>query len=356
MTLVAKLQALVAAPEQWGCAHVAHQSRRKPGVSPTCRAKASVRVGQIRTHCTPFWIDQSDSALHKGHVILPVSLMSKPPKLTDRTALLAHRARARVLGSDDLHKIATHEIEERLQDVNKTFTKPVLVGHAPACLQGAFPSAQVVDDEELLPLESAAHDLVIHAFGLHWASDPVGQLVQSRLALVPDGLFVGVMFGGQTLFELRSVLAEAEASLTSGISPRVVPFADVRALGDLLLRAGFALPVADTVRIELSFASIRDLARTLRRMGETNALDARLRTPTPAAFWARAEDIYRTHFPDKNSKDKIVATFELVFLTGWAPHESQQKPLSPGAAKTRLADALGVPEFDSGDVTKPPKR
>ncbi len=286
---------------------------------------------------------------------LPVT-MSNPPKLTDRSALISHRARALLLGESELHKIATTEIEERLQDVNKTFTKPIIIGHAPSILRDAFPEAPVIEDDDTLQVEPASRDLAIHAFGLHWANDPVGQMVQSRLALEPDGLFVGVLFGGQTLFELRSVLAESETSLSGGISPRVAPLADVRALGDLLIRAGFALPVADTLRVELSFSSIQDLAKALRRMGETNALNARLRTPTRPSFWSLANEVYRRHFPATDDKTRITATFELVFVTGWAPHESQQKPLSPGSAKQRLADALNVPELNSGDVTKPPQR
>ena len=282
--------------------------------------------------------------------------MTKPPKLTDRSALEAHRARASLMGESELHKIAVIEVEERLQDVNKKFTKPLIVGHAPNVLRDAFPDAHVISDDDQLQIEPGSHDLVIHAFGLHWASDPVGQMVQCRLALKPDGLFIGVLFGGQTLFELRSVLADTEAAIVGGISPRVAPLADVRALGDLLLRAGFALPVADTLRADLSFNSIRELARTLRQMGETNALNDRLRLPMRPSFWTRAAETYRSHFPAHTDDARIGATFELVFLTGWAPHESQQKPLFPGSAKQRLADALSVPELNSGDVTKPPKR
>lgn len=282
--------------------------------------------------------------------------MSSPPKLTDRNALTAHRGRASSPNNEDLHRIAASEIEERLQDVNKEFTTPLLIGHVPRAIQMVFPGAPIVEDDETITVERHAHDLVIHSFGLHWANDPVGQMVQSRLALVPDGLFLGVLFGGQTLHELRSVLAETETTLSGGISPRVAPMADVRAMGDLLLRAGFALPVADTVTIVRTFRSIQDLTSCLRRLGETNSLSARLRTPTKRDFWRMADTVYRDHFPAKDTNNGIVATFELVFVTGWAPHESQQKPLSPGTAKQRLSDALGVPELDSGDVAKPPKR
>ncbi len=282
--------------------------------------------------------------------------MTEPPRLTDRTALGAHRARALTLGVSDLHKSAVREIEERLADINKSFTKPVIVGHAPEPLGRFFPDAPVIPDGERLDLRPETHDLVIHAFGLHWADDPIGQMVQSRLALVPDGLFLGVLFGGQTLVELRSVLAEAEAALFGGISPRVAPLADVRTLGDLLVRAGFALPVADTLRVNRSFASITDLAQCLRQLGETNALDARQRHLGSKRFWDEAERIYCAHFPGDIGDGSISASFELVFVTGWAPDDSQQKPLRPGAATTRLADALGVPELDSGDTVAPSKR
>ena len=198
--------------------------------------------------------------------------MSETPNLTDRHALTQHRDRAANLGHADLHELAAVEIEERLQDVNKSFTKPLLVGHIPQALRLRFPDAQIIEDTDRLEIEPGAHDLVIHAFGLHWANDPVGQMVQCRLALEPDGLFPGVLFAGQTLAELRIALAEAETSLYGGLSPRVAPLADVRALGDLLLRAGLALPVADSLRADSEFASLMALARELRLLGETNAL------------------------------------------------------------------------------------
>ena len=282
--------------------------------------------------------------------------MSAPPKLTDRKALTAHRTRACAMDDDELHKIATFEIDERLQDVNKEFINPALVGHVPLGLRDVFPHAPTVKDDDIIQLERGAHDLVVHSFGLHWANDPVGQMVQSRLALVPDGLFLGILFGGQTLNELRSVLAETETRLLGGISPRVAPMADVRAMGDLLLRAGFALPVADTVSIVRTFESVKDLARCLRKLGETNALDARIRSASRLDFWQSAEALYSEYFPALDGKNGISATFELIFVTGWAPHDSQQKPMSPGTAKQRLSDALGVTELGSGDVAKPPRR
>lgn len=277
--------------------------------------------------------------------------MSQAPKLTDRKALDLHRVRAR---GGKLHDIAADEIKERLADIKKSFTKPVIVGHATDALKALFPEAPVVADSDRLALEPHAHDLVIHAFGLHWADDPVGQMVQSRLALEPDGLFIAVMFGGQTLTELRSVLAEVETRIYGGLSPRVAPLADVRMLGDLMLRAGLALPVADTISIARGYPSLASLAQDLRDHGEGNALHARRRALVSPAFWQAAEETYRTHFP--GPEDGITATFELVFLTGWAPDDSQQKPMRSGSATTRLADALGVPELPTGDAPAPKNR
>ncbi len=186
---------------------------------------------------------------------------------------------------------------------------------------------------------------------LQWADDPVGQLVQARRALRPDGLFLAVFPGGQTLSELRAALAEAETALRGGLSPRVAPMGELRDLGGLLQRSGFALPVADTAPLTVTYRSALHLMRDLRAMGETNALAARDRRFAPRALFARAAEIYHAHFAA--DADRVRATFELVFLTGWAPDESQQKPMRPGSAKARLADALGVPERPVPDPATP---
>lgn len=226
--------------------------------------------------------------------------------------------------------------------VNRTFTDPVIVTDYPDVWAGLQSGASVIEGAETLPLALAAHDLVIHAMGLHWANDPVGQLIQSRRALAPDGLFIGVLFGGQTLQELRSCLAEAEIQVMGGLSPRVAPMAEVRDLGALLQRADFALPVADTLTQRVEYADIWHLMRDLRAMGEGNALAGRLRQPTPRAVFERAQDIYQSNFG--TGSGRITATFELIFLTGWAPADNQPKPLRPGSAQQRLADALNVAE------------
>lgn len=198
--------------------------------------------------------------------------------------------------------------------------------------------------KEALDLEPGAYDLVVHAMGLHWADDPVGQVVQCARALQPDGLFLSAAFGGTTLTELRQAMTQAEAQVMGGLSPRVAPMAEVRDMGALLQRAGLALPVADTLRKSVTYANAIALMHDLRAMGETNALDGRHKAIPPRALFPTMAAIYADLFPAE--ENRIHASFELVFLTGWAPHESQQKPLRPGAATSRLADALNVPEID----------
>ncbi|MBS1302478.1 SAM-dependent methyltransferase [Loktanella sp. SALINAS62] len=265
--------------------------------------------------------------------------MSAMQPLTDRTALLRYRARAT---QTFLRDRAIADIEERLEEINRSFTQVAIVTPRPDQWQDRFPAAQIVADEDILDLPQGAFDLVIHDLSLHWAQDLVGQLVQSRRALVADGLFVATLFGGQTLNELRSVMAQAESQVTGGLSPRVAPMAEIRDLGGLLQRAGFALPVADSDVIRVTYADTTALMHDLRAMGETNALTDRLRRPTRRSVMQRAAQLYADHFSDADGR--ISATFEIVTLTGWCPSDNQQKPLRPGSAKTRLADALGVPE------------
>ncbi|SFO95844.1 methyltransferase domain-containing protein [Tranquillimonas alkanivorans] len=274
--------------------------------------------------------------------------MQRPPELTDRHALSAHRRRAARMDEPAwfLHDEAKLELQERLSEVNRTFTDAALVTGHPELWRDAVPGARVVEDTDVLDLAPQSLDLLVHAMSLHWANDPVGQLVQALRALRPDGLFVGVMFGGQTLSELRTALAEAEARVTGGLSPRVAPMAEIRDLGGLLQRAGFALPVADSLKLPVRYRSALHLMHDLRAMGETNALAARDRRAPPRALFGACEAVYAENFTDG---DRMLATFELVFLAGWAPDESQQKPLRPGSAQQRLADALGVEEKPAED-------
>jgi SAM-dependent methyltransferase len=271
--------------------------------------------------------------------------MTAPPLLTDRKALTLHRQRASALF---LQQEVVDEVQERLAEVNRTFTAPVVVTGFPQLWQN-YPTKA---DAEVLGLEQAGHDLVVHALALHWANDPVGQLVQCRRALQADGLFLGLMFGGQTLHELRAALAEAESQVTGGLSPRVLPMGEIRDLGGLLGRAGFALPVADSFTKTVMYKDAFHLMRDLRAMGEGNALQARLRHPTRRAVLQRTAEIYAERFA--TAEGLIPATFEIICLTGWAPHDSQQKPLRPGSAAARLAEALNAAEMPlprSGDQT-----
>ena len=269
-----------------------------------------------------------------------------PPKLTNRAQLAQNRRRATADGMF-LQELAADEVKDRLTEVNRTFTKPAIVTGFPDVWAESFPDAVIVPDDDILSLEPGAHDLVIHGLSLHWANDPVGQIIQSRRALINDGLFMGVMFGGQTLSELRAILSEVEVARTGGLSPRVVPMGEIRDLGALLQRSGLALPVADSAVRQVTYADSYALMRDLKAMGERNALDQRLISPLNRAFFDDVKTRYAQHFPADDNR--ITASFEMIFLTGWAPDESQQKPLRPGSAAARLADALGTDETKLSD-------
>ncbi|WP_374327672.1 methyltransferase domain-containing protein [Paracoccus pantotrophus] len=266
---------------------------------------------------------------------------SSVPGLTDRRALERNRARALRLGPVDfLHRIVADEIEDRLAEVNRRFSAVAVVTGQPQFWRDAMPSAAIVADTPVLALEPGAHDLVIHALALHWAEDPVGQIAQAARALRPDGLFIAACPGGRSLHELRDALTRAEAEVTGGLSPRVLPMGEIRDLGGLLPRAGLALPVADQITQIASYRSLFHLARDLRAMGEGNALAQRLRRPTRRDVLLRAAALYAENHPDPQDETRIRATFDLVFLTGWAPDACQQKPLRPGSARMPLAEAL----------------
>lgn len=272
--------------------------------------------------------------------------MSSPPKLTDPAALARNRARSRP-DAMFLHDLAVDDIQDRLSVVNRTFTAPAVVTGFPQIWRDLITGAVMVPDDDTLALEPGAHDLVVHAMSLHWANDPVGQLIQCRRALKPDGLFLSISFAGETLNELRACLAESEIALRGGLSPRVAPMADLRDLGGLMQRAGFALPVADLMPVPVRYATLPRLMRDLRGMGEGNALAARDRRFAPRDLFAQAARRYAEAFPDPEGG--LRASFEFAVLTGWAPAESQPKPLRPGSAQQRLADALGTPEIKLPD-------
>ncbi len=278
-------------------------------------------------------------------------MQTPPPDLFDTALLARRRARAeRLGGADFLHEAVALEIKERLNEVNRSFRDAAVIGPRAELWAEtlALPGAVTkIVDADILPLEDAAYDLVVHGLALHWANDPVGQLVQARRALRPDGLFLGALFGGETLHELRSALAEAEVETLGGLSPRVSPMGEIRDLGGLLQRAGLALPVADSQRFDVTYASPVALMRDLRAMGETNVMTERLRRPMRREMLDRASALYAERFGLTDGR--VPATFDVIFLTGWAPAPDQPKPLRPGSAQARLAEAFGMHERSAGE-------
>jgi SAM-dependent methyltransferase len=196
---------------------------------------------------------------------------------------------------------------------------------------------------DAVPLEPQSVNLIVSPLSLHVTNDTPGVFIQIRRALKPDGLFLAAVPGSGTLQELREALLAAESETSGGASPRVIPFADVRDLGALLQRAGFALPVADTENYTVRYDTMFGLMRDLRAMGMANPLVGRSRTPLRRETLVRAAEIYAERFSDPDGR--IRATFSIVYLAGWAPHENQQKPLKPGSAKVRIADALKTQEI-----------
>jgi SAM-dependent methyltransferase len=206
---------------------------------------------------------------------------------------------------------------------------------------------RVVADEEALPFADNTLDLVVSGLSLQAVNDLPGALAQVRRALKPDGLFLAALLGGDTLAELRQSFAMAESELDGGVSPRVAPFPDLRDLGSLLQRAGFTLPVTDVDRITVRYATPLGLLHDLRRMGAANPLVERRRVPLRRATLMRAMEVYAARFADPDGR--VRASFDIMWLSGWSPHESQQQPLRPGSAKQRLADALGTTEIAAGE-------
>ena len=295
---------------------------------------------------------------------------SPSPLIFDRRLLRVRYRRAVAAGPETflLDRVA-EDLSERLGAVLRRFDLVLDLGTPGDALRtalanvssvgsviaarAALPSSNtgtagfVVADEEALPFRSAAFDLVVSALSLQFVNDLPGALVQIRRVLKPDGLFVAALAGGDTLTELRQSFAAAESEIEGGISPRVAPFADVRDLGALLQRAGFALPVTDVDRITVRYGSVFGLMHDLRRMGATSALIDRRRVPLRRATLFRMAEIYAERFADPDGR--LRATLEIVWLAGWAPHPSQQQPLKPGSARARLADALGTREISSGE-------
>jgi SAM-dependent methyltransferase len=289
----------------------------------------------------------------------------------DRALVRRRRARAAAgFGAFDFLKNEIAErIVERLEPIQRRFDLVLDLGahHGALARQivGQFGAAHVitldmahafaqasgpltiVGDEEALPIADQCLDLVVSALSLHWVNDLPGTLIQINRALKPDGLFIASLFGLGTLVELREALMAAELEISGGSAPHISPFLDARDGAGLLQRAGFALPVAERDSLTVTYADPLALMRDLRGMGETNCLIDRDRRPLRRAVLGRALEIYAERYA--NPDGRIRATFEIVTLTGWAPHEAQQKPLLPGSAKTRLAKALGTIEQSAGE-------
>lgn len=292
--------------------------------------------------------------------------MTSPPPLFDRSLLRARRNRAApgAAAHEFLLVRAAEDVLERLSIVKRAFPRVLVAGAhhgvVSRMLEGfpgvteivsldsapdmtvRCPAPQVTADEEALPFGEAGFDLALSLHALHLVNDLPGALVQLRRVLKPDGLLLAVFPGGATLTELRQAWLAAETELRGGASPRVAPFTDVRDAGALLQRAGFALPVADAETITVTYKNPLALMSELKAMGQSNVLVERSRTPVTRRLLMRAADIYAGRFALSNGR--VPATFEILTLTGWVPHESQQKPLKPGSATARLADALGTVE------------
>ncbi|MET4310530.1 SAM-dependent methyltransferase [Bradyrhizobium sp. RT4b] len=265
-----------------------------------------------------------------------------PPALFDRALLHARQRRALAQGEVTflLDRVA-EDMTDRLAAVMREFHAAADLWTPGEGLTGLPSLQRIALDEagvEKLPFAPESLDLVVSALALQFVNDLPGVLAQVRRALKPDGLLLAAMIGGDSLTELRQAFAAAEAECEGGVSPRVAPFADLRDIGALLQRAGFALPVTDVDRVVVRYANAFALMQDLRRMGAANVLIERRRTPTPRATLLRMAEIYAERFADADGR--IRATFDIIWLSGWAPHASQQQPLKPGSAKASLAEAV----------------
>lgn len=295
--------------------------------------------------------------------------MTSVPNIFDHDVYARRRAHARVGAAehDFLLQRVADDFVERLSIVKRQFPLAADIGAHHGVVAGklkghagieqmievsdiaaaAASGARVVSSPETIPLAPHSVDLVVSALSLHLVNDLPGVLTQIRNALRPDGFFLAALLGSETLQELRHAWMLAEEEITGGVSPRVAPFADVRALGGLMQRAGFALPVIDSEVVTVRYASPLVLMRELKGMGASNMLTARRRVPVTRELLLRANEIYAEQFSDDDAR--VRATFEIITLTGWAPHDSQPKPLRPGSAQMRLADVLGTTEHKAGD-------
>lgn len=289
-----------------------------------------------------------------------------PPAIFDRRTVRMRRDRAAksIDGHDFLFASVAESFLERIAFMKRDFARALVLGARDGGLCDALrrrpnteqvvladlstkmlarrTGVRVALDDETLPFAEASFDLVLAPLSLAAVNDLPGALVQIRRVLRPDGLFLAAFYGGETLGELRRAFGEAEAAIEGGMSPRVAPVVDLRDMGGLLQRAGLALPVSDTEILRASYADALALMREIRAMGETSALAKRRRTFLRRTTLGAACDFYRLNFAD--AEGRVIATFEIVSVAAWAPHASQPKPLRPGSAKNRLADALGASE------------
>lgn len=277
--------------------------------------------------------------------------MVDKPHIFDRTLLAQRRQRAAKSFSDYnfLHVRAADVLIDRLHDVTREFENGLSVGAQlealPKIKNRQTIADNVVGAEERFPFEENSLDLIVSNLMLHTVNDLPGALIQMRRALKPDGLFLAAMFGGETLHELRDVIGRTELNLRGGNSPRIFPFADKQQMGALMQRAGFALPVVDSDIFTVTYGALPSLLHDLRGMGESNIIAARDKRYVGRNFFPAAQRIYKEAYGEED--ERIPASFEIIYLTGWAPHQNQQKPLKPGSAKNRLADALGTHEIEA---------
>lgn len=300
--------------------------------------------------------------------------MTDPMLVFDRSLVRRRRERAIPDYADFafLEQEVAERLAERLDDIRRRFPVALELGARSGALGRLLRAGGKVDtliqadlspawareraadgpaaavDEEALPFADGSLDAVFGALSLHWVNDLPGALAQIRRALKPDGLLLMAMLGGDTLVELRDALFEAESEVTGGVSPRVSPFADLRDVAGLLQRAGFALPVADADTIPVTYETAFHLMRDLRGMGEANAVLERRRRFSPRALFARAAEIYAERFAGPDGR--VPARFQVLYLTAWAPSADQPKPLRPGSASARLADAIGGSEVGTGET------
>ena len=310
-----------------------------------------------------------------------IKATNQPSVLFDRLRLGQNRARSQ--HNFTQHNVLFEEVSlqllERLEGINRPFNHILDLGtrnfsvakslskqnpsrfivhsHSTTDVNKLMLSHVCVADDEWLPFRDASFDLIISNLSLHWANDLPGALIQIRRALKPDGFFIAALFGGETLRELRECLYEAEMQLRGGVSQHISPFADLQDCGSLLQRAGFSLPVIDKERFTLTYDDSFQLMRDVRGMGEGNILSSRDKRFMPKSLFTLADQIYKSRFaiaPESSEKTtKISATFDVLFIAGWAPHDNQQKPLKPGEAQTRLASALNTSEVTALDKAAP---